>query len=86
MCSDPKSKAITSRVNGHIIFRMREMTDLLGSAVQGTQGNWVPLGEGGGEAQQVCAGSAQRAKSLEKSGLCGSGGVGLPFQEGLSLP
>lgn len=39
--SDPKNKAIIGWVNGHIISRMREVNDLLGSAAQGTQGNWV---------------------------------------------
>lgn len=52
-CSDPKSRAITGWVNGHIVFRTREVTDLLGSAARRTVGgrgggDWVGWGRGGG--------------------------------------
>lgn len=44
-CSDPKSRAITGWVNGHIVSRTREVTDLLGARWGGGGGlGW--LGEG----------------------------------------
>lgn len=72
-CSDPKNKAITSWVNGHIISRTREVTELLGSAGElGSSGG----GEGGSRHSKSVQGAHRGLSAWKRVDFVRVGGGG----------